>query len=163
MITEEAPVQSMPSKERLSEIMAYQNSLLIRRYSVNEGVDEKIAVRHFQELKKFLVVCSLNTGGQRITPSRKLDEVWHTFILFTKDYREFCNRYFGKMIDHKPTLIEGKEQATVMMNGYMTARDRAQRIFNGDLDLEMWPTEPENLIADSGASSFLCEDLGGNC
>ena len=32
-----------------------------------------------------------------------LDEVWHTFILYTKDYSQFCLEYFGRYIHHAPT------------------------------------------------------------
>lgn len=35
-------------------------------------------------------------------PSLVADDLWHTFILFTKDYREFCEKSFGKIIDHEP-------------------------------------------------------------
>ncbi len=36
--------------------------------------------------------------------SQKIDEAWHRFILFTKDYHEFCNRFFGKYIHHGPLM-----------------------------------------------------------
>ncbi len=29
-----------------------------------------------------------------------LDEMWHTFILFTNDYADFCNQFFGHYIHH---------------------------------------------------------------
>lgn len=35
-------------------------------------------------------------------PSKEVDELWHMFILFTADYREFCNKYLGQFLDHVP-------------------------------------------------------------
>jgi hypothetical protein len=29
-------------------------------------------------------------------------KMWHTFILFTEDYAEFCNTHFGAMLHHQP-------------------------------------------------------------
>lgn len=31
-----------------------------------------------------------------------IDEFWHTFVLHTKDYADFCNEYFGEFIHHSP-------------------------------------------------------------
>lgn len=32
-----------------------------------------------------------------------IDEFWHTFILHTRVYEEFCKNYFGTFIHHKPS------------------------------------------------------------
>ena len=40
-----------------------------------------------------------------------LDEMWHTFILFTMDYQKFCKQYFGFYINHSPTTKAQKDQA----------------------------------------------------
>lgn len=31
------------------------------------------------------------------------DQIWHWFILFTPQYRDFCEKAFGKYLDHIPT------------------------------------------------------------
>ncbi|MEO8065553.1 MAG: hypothetical protein ABI643_01710 [Candidatus Doudnabacteria bacterium] len=33
-----------------------------------------------------------------------LDEYWHTFILHTRDYREFCDSHLGFFIHHSPSF-----------------------------------------------------------
>jgi hypothetical protein len=33
----------------------------------------------------------------------KIDWMWHAFVLFTVDYADFCERYFGFFIHHIPT------------------------------------------------------------
>ncbi len=33
----------------------------------------------------------------------KIDRMWHTCLLFTRDYADFCGRYFGCFVDHLPT------------------------------------------------------------
>lgn len=44
-------------------------------------------------------------------PSLVADDLWHTFILFTKDYREFCEKSFGKIIDHEPHTDKEPDKA----------------------------------------------------
>lgn len=35
-------------------------------------------------------------------PSQVVDEAWHNFILFTKEYKKFCNGTFGRFLHHIP-------------------------------------------------------------
>jgi hypothetical protein len=37
---------------------------------------------------------------------KEIDDMWHEFILFTEDYTEFCQRYFGKYLHHLPNIID---------------------------------------------------------
>ena len=46
-----------------------------------------------------------------------IDEMWHNFILFTKDYCEFCENIFGKYLHHSPsTAAESKKQKALFEN-----------------------------------------------
>ena len=38
--------------------------------------------------------------------NKNIDELWHNFILDTKEYREFCENYIGFFIDHEPFIDE---------------------------------------------------------
>lgn len=50
-----------------------------------------------------------------------LDEMWHTFILFTKDYGDFCHEMFGHFIHHLPTIeTEAEEVSRISRGGLMT-------------------------------------------
>ena len=31
-----------------------------------------------------------------------IDEMWHVFLLFSRDYAEFCSRYFPEFVHHVP-------------------------------------------------------------
>lgn len=56
----------------------------------------------FTEFKKYaaLVQLSEDTGLAMISP--KVDEVWHQFILFTKEYTTFCQNILGRFLHHVP-------------------------------------------------------------
>lgn len=64
---------------------------------LNITVDEMQT--YVPELLSFLVLAS-----EQPTPmlSNKVDTLWHQFILCTKDYLNFCYKYFGKFIHHTP-------------------------------------------------------------
>jgi ubiquitin len=38
----------------------------------------------------------------QLSPPSSIDEVWHTHILYTKNYREYCLKVCGNFIDHNP-------------------------------------------------------------
>lgn len=48
----------------------------------------------------FLYLCATNNGP--FVPSRFVDDGWHTFLLYTQEYFEFCNRIAGRYIHHSP-------------------------------------------------------------
>jgi hypothetical protein len=35
--------------------------------------------------------------------STRVDEAWHQFVLFTRQYTDFCQRFFGKFLHHNPS------------------------------------------------------------
>jgi hypothetical protein len=50
----------------------------------------------------------LKSGGKRVAmPSQVVDDLWHEFILFTRDYQVFCKAAFGKFLHHAPAVKMG--------------------------------------------------------
>ncbi len=52
------------------------------------------------EFLRFAYLAWTMPGGA--TPSKVVDEVWHTFILFTRSYERFCYQAKGAMLHHDP-------------------------------------------------------------
>jgi hypothetical protein len=63
----------------------------------------------FDQLIIFLWLSVIKPAGFRISPSAPMDTAWHEFILFTKEYWQFCARV-GYVIDHTPTTSENRTQ-----------------------------------------------------
>ncbi|MEX2029477.1 MAG: hypothetical protein WD906_00680 [Anaerolineales bacterium] len=53
------------------------------------------------EFKRFMALIGLGHRGLEMA-SPKVDEVWHAFILFTREYAAFCQDVFGEFIHHVP-------------------------------------------------------------
>ena len=52
------------------------------------------------ELIKFIYLSAYYEMS--LTPSPKVDLVWHEFILFTRTYAQFCQKHFQRFIHHQP-------------------------------------------------------------
>lgn len=104
-------------KEKLQAILAYKNEDIISRFvdmfEVDEDEDEDEAEDIFTETKKFLYVCQI--PGLFIPDELLIiDEMWHNFILFTKEYHRFCNQHFGYFFHHLPASKAEKEQQKLL-------------------------------------------------
>ncbi len=134
-----ASTMSTPSFDGL---LAYQNDRLLDRYAADWKVTREAAARRFVGLKQFLYLCAV-TPGYKVT-SDSIDSMWHTFLLFTKDYETFCRSHLGRFIHHQPFERAAPE-------AYLATRIRAQELF-GSLDEELWPVNAK------GDCSSGCEE-----
>ena len=82
--------------------MAYHNPAVVHRFMEKLNLDEREASLRFNDTKRFLYLCGIRKSGEPIlAPSEATDEGWHQFILFTKDYQDFCFSHFGRFIHHR--------------------------------------------------------------
>jgi len=102
----------------LDEVLAYRNPGVVRRFLKEHDATPEEAAEIFREMLKWLYLCSRSTaeGPQGLVcvmyaEIEKIDWMWHTFLLFTQDYAEFCERYFGFFLHHVPA--EDEEQTPV--------------------------------------------------
>jgi hypothetical protein len=76
-------------------------TLLIKKFCAENDVSESEAKETFLETKKFLILCA-NDRATSYSPSNEIDEMWHLFMLHSKDYFAFCEMV-GGYIHHQPT------------------------------------------------------------
>jgi len=102
----------------LNKILQYQNPLVIKRFKRNFPQYAEQADSLFCDMLKYLWLSKKHDIDYKQNPSdpllqfkcsmhkemRIIDEMWHTFILITKDYAEFCNQYFGEFMHHIPEI-----------------------------------------------------------
>ncbi len=89
---------------RLDNILAFEAPYLIEKLLKNAVVDTaEEADELFREVKRYLVLANLDQDRSWNMYSLRIDEVWHQFILFTRQYTEFCNRFFGRYVPHNPS------------------------------------------------------------
>lgn len=96
-------------KQQLDAILAYDNDDVISRFLDMFDVTYEEARDIFRETKKFLYLCQLK--GVFIPDDLLiLDEMWHNFILFTREYQLFCDIHFKRYFHHLPASKKEKEE-----------------------------------------------------
>src|SRR5512135_3332900 len=53
-------------------------------------------------LQQYFQICQRARGKFVSMPSQVVDDLWHDFILFTRHYRHFCAKAFGRFLHHTP-------------------------------------------------------------
>ena len=91
----------------------------IRHAELPRGLFEKLMKRHPQlslkdcqlvahGLRQFFLA-HLKSGRKFVSmPSQVVDDLWHEFILYTKNYELFCRRAFGRFMHHTPAVVLGR-------------------------------------------------------
>ena len=101
---------------KLSSVLRYKNDAVVRRFATDYGLALATSRRLFVEMLTFLWIANKHLVHLRNTAVGRdrektfdvlsiwygLDEMWHTFILFSLDYEAFCYTHFGRYIHHQP-------------------------------------------------------------
>lgn len=109
----------------------------LRTYEFPTPVAERVRKRypHLSEeqlslvmrgLRQYFILCNAARGGRVSMPSQAVDAVWHEFILFTREYAEFCNKGLNRFLHHVPA--SGVSAATVSSNGADAGMKTAWRL-----------------------------------
>lgn len=86
--------------ENLAKRILRENPELHDKLISHCAIDEQDSITAFAELLKFFHISA--DSDQRCTPSVIVDNMWHEFILFTREYAAFCDAQFGQFIHHSP-------------------------------------------------------------
>jgi hypothetical protein len=114
---------------------AFDLSKITERYVTSYGVSRELAKLHEVECKKYLVLCAL-FPNESLGMKGPVDNYWHTFLLFTKEYIDFCNEVAGFFIHHVPNV---SKQSNKGSNGFSTTMERYRLIFGCEPELRAWP------------------------
>jgi hypothetical protein len=95
-----------------------QREAHIRTFVLPKGLYDKLRAKHpdlslkdcqlvAQGLRQFFLTY-LKSGHQYVSmPSQVVDDLWHEFILYTKNYQQFCDKAFGRFMHHTPAAVMG--------------------------------------------------------
>lgn len=113
-----------------SPVRMAQRKKFIESYSIPLTVSRHLAAKYpsLDEAQRELVLKGLkdyfhitNIAGKRMVamPSQAVDVAWHEFILFTREYSDFCRQAFGRFLHHTPA--EAMREKTDAQEGIKTA------------------------------------------
>lgn len=123
----------------LNQLIQYQNKNLLARYKKDYPDSIMQPEEALIELMKFIWLCIKYKDDKKKFPDadfldftcvihtemRDIDNMWHTFLLFTQDYQAFCQTYLnGIFFHHHPFLNTGedisKESYELELNRYLS-------------------------------------------
>ena len=89
---------------RLEAALAFESPYVTAQLLKNRvAPTPAIAELLFIEIKRYLVLCEATPETSYGMFSALVDEAWQTFILQTREYADFGQRYFGRYLHHVPT------------------------------------------------------------
>jgi hypothetical protein len=103
-------------------------------------------------------------------PSVVVDDMWHEFVLHTRDYAEFCDAAFGRFLHHTPESAMNAAAAAANQHGTLAAtfrlaeedevveRPRLPLLFR--VDREVAVEGGRHYLADCGGRG-ICYELRG--
>ena len=152
------------------DALTYEAPFLIEKL-LKEHIVETEAEGHalFMEVKRFIVLTQSEDTIIWDMYSLRIDEVWHQFILFTREYIDFCLRYFGKYVQHSPsnapkpvTVPNGKPLTALSFENF---KIRYQELFGKPLP-PVWFDEtsvtPQRRVVNYNANQLIvCDDNQG--
>ncbi len=90
-----------------------QRAAYIDAYPYARFLDRRLALRRpeldaaqralvFDGLREYFQLCRASGKRMVAMPSQAVDDAWHEFILFTRQYARFCDRGLGRFLHHTP-------------------------------------------------------------
>jgi len=155
MPTMEELMKDRDPKQTLALAMDYDMSDVIARYAEETRLPPEVLKEHEREIKRFLALSSLHPGqyGMR----GPLDELWHTFILFTSSYARFCDRLGGGFIHHFPATPSERRVDPKKPSPYKIFLEDYERFFEEAPPAHLWPSGPGQVMDPS------CNKCGNFC
>jgi hypothetical protein len=101
----------------LNHLLTYKNDRLLARYTKDYPDAKMNADDALHEFLKYVWLCVTHRQEKYYQPAnptlhfscvmhdemREIDNMWHTFLLFTRDYHAFCQEYLnGNFFHHEP-------------------------------------------------------------
>lgn len=103
----ERDLASSPYGQTYDKVQSIQNYPLdhvVARYAKDYDVPLSLAREHERELKRFFALAAINPKYD-YGMAGPVDKLWHTFILFSKEYAQFCDSLIGRFLHHYPDRV----------------------------------------------------------
>lgn len=97
------PASKAGTNVLLADVLGYKHPELVERLKRKLGLSDNDASMLFDDVKKYLYLVA--TTHKKLAPTPAIDAGWHEFLMYTRGYAGFCNRFFGTFIHHTPDTV----------------------------------------------------------
>jgi hypothetical protein len=160
--------------ETVARAMLFPMGEVVERYAKDQDLPLEIAREHERELKRYLALSALEPAGYGMRGP--IDELWHTFIIFTEKYSTFCNLVAGRFLHHTPNTSDRNAEAAPagpaaeagpsIREGYVRFLEAYQAAFGEVPPSHLWPRPMKHEdphTAFDGCGCTTCSCVGGGC
>ncbi|QBR85118.1 hypothetical protein E3983_12615 [Legionella israelensis] len=104
-------------KVDLAKLQQYENSKIIHYFwQKNQHYSLEQCQQFFSDLLAWMGLKTIRNATHKKTylfgPLLILDELWHVFILHSRDYVSFCHQHFGQYLHHEVEPIGSEHRLT---------------------------------------------------
>lgn len=126
-------------EEVIEAAMNYPFAHVVERYSKEHDVPKEVALEHARELKRYLALSAL-FPEKMYGMVGTVDKLWHTFIMFTQDYMDFCNKVNKRYIHHDPESLDADEtESNKTFESYHCFLEDYKVVFGEEPPVHIWP------------------------
>jgi hypothetical protein len=83
---------------------------LLERLEKHRGIERKDSALVSRGLRQFFIAYLMSGRRYVSMPSQVADDLWHEFILYTREYEAFCRQAFGTFLHHTPAVVLGAQR-----------------------------------------------------
>jgi hypothetical protein len=110
--------------------------------AIGSPVHDDYIVRGIFALKQYYAIALLDPANAHAV-SRPIDPFWHSHLLHSELYQEFCDEVVGEYMHHRPLDHDNREHVAVIRRLYEYTVDVLPQVFK-TIDPEFWPRKVSN-------------------
>ena len=127
--------------------MTFDMRHVLDRYRKEQTLPETVVLDHHRELMRFLAVSSVGMQHDRSYGMMgAIDELWHTFVIFTREYARFCDVLAGEFLHHVPAVQRAPSFGNV--DGYDLFLNDYRIVFGEAAPKVYWPALRNDRVSD---------------
>jgi hypothetical protein len=155
---------------------------VVDAYEVPSGVRQRLTLHHpdltaggirtaEDATRQWFRLAAAHPRAALAMPSVVVDEVWHEFVLHTREYADFCDAAFGRFLHHEPESAMTPEAAAANQSSALATTLRLARqdekgavlplLFR--VDAELGVAGGRRYLADCGGRGQCYEARGAVC
>ncbi len=132
-------------QEKIGIIDDTDFSKVAKKVAHDHGFDERYVERGILALKQYYAIAVLDPLNMHAV-STEVDPFWHTHILFTEDYAEFCQKLVGTYVHHTPLDEDDSAEVERIKRLYAWTLQSFDEVF--ERDREFFPDNPDRYVCE---------------
>jgi hypothetical protein len=147
----DAPVSGW--QQIVATAMSFPMEKVLKRYAADHNLPDDVVAEHERELKRYLALAAIhpNTIMGMAGP---VDELWHTFLMFSREYEQFSLALCGHYIHHIPSDKDNLVELEEAKGHYKAFWNAYTEVFGEEPVKHVWPNP--DTAAEAGCITCHC-------